>query len=205
MKRLVSIALAVGFLCSTAKAEEVTVSEMATYTMGDNDTRIAAKEACVNRAVSQALQKAGGVFVESNLDSTLTEKDQGVKGSAVARTRSRSAGVAKVEAEKVDTMLDPENRVVITCSVQVTLDPDKAVKTTEDAVKESEKITSLEERLKKLEEAKAEAPMSGQPQPTIEPMYPSQYPQNIQVAKTRMTTCRMLDWSGRRECVETYR
>jgi len=135
-------------------AENIAVVETATYVMGDGDTRTAAREACVNRARSGAVQKAG-TLVETDVNATTTEDQGGARSTAAARTRSRSVGIVTSEPQGEGAALDPDGRVVLTCTVRVTLDPAQVERATREAARDDGRLAAAEERIARLEMEKA--------------------------------------------------
>jgi len=135
-------------------AENITVVETATYVMGDGDTRTAAREACGNRARSAAVQKAGAL-IETDVNATTTEDQGAAQSTAAARTRSRSVGIVASEPQGEGAALDPDGRVVLTCTMRVTLDPSQVERATREAARDDGRLAAAEERIAKLEAEKA--------------------------------------------------
>jgi len=137
-----------------ASATPITVTETATYAMGDGDSRTSAREACHGKARSQALQKMGSL-VETNLETSMeenaAENSAGPRNAATARTRALSVGIVRSEPQDESTALDIQGRVIQTCTVRVTVDPDQVAKATETAARDDLRLQAAEQRIAKLE------------------------------------------------------
>ncbi len=156
-------------LCAPAAsfAAERTVTENATYVMGDNDTRAQAAELCIAKIERKALE-ASGALVESELEMISDEAHGGVNDTAHQRVRSYVGAVVKATATHAAFHVDGE-RIVVDCSATVAFDPDEVKERlrtarTDDTTKakvdqQQERIAALEGELQDLRAKLAARPV----------------------------------------------
>ncbi len=155
-----------------ARAAPVTLTETATYSMGDSDSRAAARNACLGKARAQALLKMGSL-VETRLNTATTEaagaEAQPVQNAATAQTRALSVGLVRAELQGESASLDPEGHVIETCTLRVTLDPDEVRKATQAAAQDDSRLKAAEARIAKLEDELAARDQQPPPPPSSAP------------------------------------
>jgi hypothetical protein len=116
-----------------AHAATQTVTEQASYALGDNDTRAQARDICLAKVERKALEESGSL-VESEMDMISAEKAGGVSDQAQQHVRSYVGAVVTAAGVKDQFRMDGE-RIVIDCAATVTFNPDdvrdrlKAVRT----------------------------------------------------------------------------
>jgi hypothetical protein len=109
-------------LPALASAAPQSVTEQASYALGDNDTRAQAREICLAKVERKALE-ASGSLVESEMDMISAEKAGGVSDTAQQHVRSYVGAIVNATAVKDQFRMDGE-RIVIDCTATVTFNPD---------------------------------------------------------------------------------
>jgi hypothetical protein len=167
--RAISAAAVTVLACAPAAAfaAERTVTENATYVMGDNDTRAQAVELCIAKIERKALE-GSGALVESELEMISDEAHGGVNDTAHQRVRSYVGAVVKATGTHVTFHVDGE-RIAVDCNATVAFDPDEVKERlrtarTDDTTKakvdqQQERIAALEIELQDLRTKLAARPI----------------------------------------------